>query len=284
MVRLSTATIVNMSMFLLSMARPGRAALATAFGRSLHTARQQTSIQHVVTSTAGAANRQSSSISSAKKLGNDGIWKTSGRTFSSSSLYMSAADSDDDSNDSEAPSKTLESEWDIKGLKQEVSRLTMRSHKKVGKASTRLRKAQELVDQLTADDNATMEQLEACPNNLEALELEWTEQQTRLQKLNQLNDLLVPMKSTSAAIVLPPDVAQLAVDLGVDDQPPQRPARGPKKQKGPRTKNPAKTRLPYRRFYTVDNTEIRVRPYVFVCVCLCDCATVTVQVCCGSML
>lgn len=166
--------------------------------------------------------------------------------------YLMSADSD---SEDDGPSKTLESEWDLKGLKQEISRVTLRAHKKVGKASTKLRKAQELVDKLTADENATLEQLEACPN-VDAIELELSEMQTRLQNLNQLTELLLPLKKSK--MVLPPETAQLALDLGLKDAPPQRQPRGPTKQKGPRQKNPPKTRLPYRRFYTLDKTEIRV--------------------------
>ena len=166
---------------------------------------------------------------------------------------MTSTDSDDESE--EVYSKTVDSEWNIKGLKQELNRLILRLYKKIGKATTRVRKAQEMVEKLTADENATMEQLEACPN-VDALELELQELQTSLQRLNQLNDLLTTVKGGNS--VLPQEMAQLAVDLGVDDKPPKQPPRGPKKKKGSRQKNPPKTRLPYRKFYTVDNTEIRV--------------------------
>jgi len=186
------------------------------------------------------------------------------RQLFSTSLFMSAVedDSDDDNDNDNDNKKTLESEWDIKGLKQEVSRLTMRAHKKVGKASARLRKTQELVDALRVDENATMEQLEACPN-VDVLELELKQIQTRLQTLNRLNDMLAPMKGGIS--VLPEATAQLALDIKVNDQPPARPARGPKKIKGPRTKNPPKTRVPYRCFYSKDKTEIRVR---YVCIAI----------------
>jgi hypothetical protein len=166
---------------------------------------------------------------------------------------MTSTNSDDESE--EEYSKTVESEWNIKGLKQELNRLILRSHKKIGKANTRVRKAQALVEKLTADENATMEQLEACPN-VDALELELQELQTRLQKLNELNDSLTTVKGGTS--VLSEEMAHLAVELEVDDKPPKQPARGPKKKKGSRQKNPPKTRLPYRKFYTVDNTEIRV--------------------------
>ena len=168
--------------------------------------------------------------------------------------------SSDDIGSSCNNNKTLESEWDLQGLKQEVSRVTMRTHKKVDKTSMKLRKAKEMVDKLRANENATMAQLEACPN-VDAIEHDLQEIRKRLQQLNQLNELLLePMNHKNGKlVVLPEETAQLALELGVDDAPPQRQPRGPKKQKkGPRQKNPPKTRLPYRRFYTVDKTEIRV--------------------------
>ncbi|CAB9503141.1 Domain of unknown function (DUF814) [Seminavis robusta] len=168
-------------------------------------------------------------------------------------LLMTAADTNDEP---EECTKTVDSEWDIKGLKQEVSRHILRSHKKIGKASTKIQKAQELVEKLTADENATLEQLEACPN-LDALELELQELQARLRGLNQLDEELAAVGGPKKQI-LPQEIAQSALDLGVNDQPPARQPRGPRKVKGPRTKNPPKTRLPYRRFYTQDKTEIRV--------------------------
>jgi hypothetical protein len=143
--------------------------------------------------------------------------------------------------------------WDLGGLRKEVSRLTVRCHKKTGKANERLRKAQEEVDRLTSDDNVSMEELEKCPN-LDELEAQVEELRTRLTQLNQLEVLLADVKGKKA--VLPENIAKLAISLEANDEPPQRQPRGPKKQKGPRVMNAF--RLPYRRFYTVNKTEIRV--------------------------
>ena len=63
--------------------------------------------------------------------------------------------------------KSLESEWNVPGLKKEVERLVLRCHKKIGKASTRLRKAQAEVDRLTSDEDVTMEELEKDSGILE---------------------------------------------------------------------------------------------------------------------
>eukprot|EP00533_Pseudo-nitzschia_delicatissima_P002868 CAMPEP_0116084996 /NCGR_PEP_ID=MMETSP0327-20121206/4092_1 /TAXON_ID=44447 /ORGANISM="Pseudo-nitzschia delicatissima, Strain B596" /LENGTH=273 /DNA_ID=CAMNT_0003575963 /DNA_START=282 /DNA_END=1103 /DNA_ORIENTATION=- len=147
----------------------------------------------------------------------------------------------------------IDKTWDIGGLRKEVGRLTVRCHKKTGKASERFRKAQEEVDRLTSDENVTMEELEKCPN-LDELEAQAEELRTRLQQLNQLEVLLADVKGKKA--VLPERLAKLAISLEVDDKPPQRQPRGPKKQKGPKNMN--SFRLPYRRFYSVDKTEIRV--------------------------
>jgi len=149
--------------------------------------------------------------------------------------------------------KSIDSVWNIPGLKKEVARLVMRSHKKMGKANTKLTKARALVDKLTGDPDVTFEQLEQCPN-VDAIELELEELKDRLTKLNQLEELLGSEKQKSG--VLPEPIATLAIGLGVADEAPPKQERGPGKQKGPRETN--SKRLPYRRFYAVDKTEIRV--------------------------
>ena len=148
--------------------------------------------------------------------------------------------------------KTLESMWDIPGLRSEVARLVVRSHKKIAKASTRLTNAKELVEKLTFDESATLEQLDECPD-VDALEFELKELRSRLVGLNELGALL--KRETKKTAVLPEEAAKLALSLGVNDKPPVRLPRAPKKKKGPRQEA---QRLPYRRFYTVNKTEIRV--------------------------
>lgn len=162
-------------------------------------------------------------------------------------LMMTAADEDEvDDN-----AKTIDSIWKIAALKKEVARLVMRSHKKLGKVNTKLTRARELVEQLLTDPSATQQQLEQCPN-VDAIELELKELRERLTKLNELEDLLGPVKNKSG--VLPEDVATLALNLGVNDEPPPKQERGPPKKKGPRESK----RVPYRRYYSADKTEIRV--------------------------
>jgi hypothetical protein len=144
--------------------------------------------------------------------------------------------------------------WNLPSLRKEVSRLTVRCHKRIGKTSQRLQKAKDEVDRLTKNDDVTMEELEACPN-VDELEEELQALQTRLKQLNQLEVLLQDVKGTN--VELPEHVAELAMQLEVSDQPSAQTERGPKKKdKGPKTMT--SFRLPYRRFYTENNTEIRV--------------------------
>jgi len=155
--------------------------------------------------------------------------------------------------DEEVVEMDVDRTWNLGGLRKEVSRLTVRCHKKTGKANQRLQKAQEEVDRLTGTEGVTMEELEKCPN-LDELEAQVKELRTRLTQLNQLEVLLADIKGKKT--VLPEHVAKLAISLEAQDEPPQRAERGPKKEKGPRNMNAF--RLPYRRFYTNNKTEIRV--------------------------
>ena len=163
------------------------------------------------------------------------------------SILMAAVDQETNT------SKTIESTWNIPGLKREVSRQVLRTHKKVGKANERLRNARETVERLAKDDTATLEELEECPD-VQSFELELNELQSRLQGLNQLEDYLQSVKKKSG--LLTKEMASLALDLGVNDEPPPRPERGHGRKKGPREQ--AKARLPYRRYYSFHNIEIRV--------------------------
>jgi hypothetical protein len=177
-------------------------------------------------------------------------YSSSGRSRHGESLWATATDDDE----VEGYAKTIESEWSVPGLKKEVGRLVLRCHKKVGKASQRLFKAKATYDQLNSNDSASLEELEQCPD-LDALEYELTELQSRLRQLNTLEENLKSIKAKSDAI-LPEDVASLAVDLGVDDQPAAPKPRGVTKPKGPRVSEAH--RLPYRRYYSFGGVEIRV--------------------------
>lgn len=149
--------------------------------------------------------------------------------------------------------KTLESTWNIPELKKEAARLTLRCMKKVGKTSTRLSKANDIVEELRTNPDTTQEELEACPD-IATLENDLSEVKERLKKLNELEEKLQSMKK-GKSVVLPEEIACIAIDLGVNDAPPKRPPRGPKKAKGPRIESP---RMPYFKYYSENKTEIRV--------------------------
>jgi hypothetical protein len=198
---------------------------------------------------------------SRKNVAKPELWKRwhwaeygkSSTTTTTTGVYM-AADDESSSASAITPTKSIESTWNVGGLQKEVSRLTVRCHKKIGKAHQRVQKANVEVDRLTSNPDVTMEELEKCPN-VEGLEADLNELQARLQKLNQLEVLLGDIKGKK--VVLPEHVAALAISMEVQDEPPAINARPMKKEKGPR--NMTGFRLPYRRFYTVNKTEIRVR-------------------------
>ena len=149
--------------------------------------------------------------------------------------------------------KTLESTWDIPELKKETARLTLRCMKKVGKASTNLSKANEIVEELRTNPDTTQKQLEACPD-IKTLENDLFDLKERLMKLNELEEKLQSIKKGKSK-VLPEDMATLALDLEVNDAPPKRLPRPPKKKKGP---SQVAARKPYFNYYSANKTEIRV--------------------------
>jgi predicted ribosome quality control (RQC) complex YloA/Tae2 family protein len=147
---------------------------------------------------------------------------------------MSTVDEEETETASSTPtsSKTVDSTWDVPGLKKELLRLIQRCHKKVGQANLRLEKAKDNVERQS----------------------ELQQVQTRLRKLNALEEALSTI-SNKKNTVLPKDIALLAIELDVSDVPPTRPPRE-KKEKGPRRDAPS--RKPYRRYYSYNNIEIRV--------------------------
>ena len=180
-------------------------------------------------------------------LSNSRSLSTQRRSFS---LMMSSGDED------EADDMSLDPErlWNLSGLKKEVQRLILRCHKRIGKVRQRIEKEEQEVMELLTNPLATDQEL-LDSSNLEATRFELNEIQQRLEGLNTLDEALSGIK-TKSAIVLPKDVAELALNLGVDDKPPTRPDQGKKKAKGPRSM--ASTRLPYRRYFSFNNIEIRV--------------------------
>jgi NFACT protein RNA binding domain len=194
---------------------------------------------------------------------------TATRIYStSSSSSSSSSTTGANQQDASTTRKTLERQWNVTGLKKEVGRLILRSHKKIGKASERLRKTQEEEQLLDKNNNEPARTaVAAAPASFKDNKLgdfsslsaeeqyeELEALRARLQDLNKLESALASYKQKSST-VLPEDIASLAIALDVDDAPPVRPDRGPPKPKGPRVSGP---RLPYRRFYSQQKTEIRV--------------------------
>ena len=168
--------------------------------------------------------------------------------YSSTFLFMETST---DKEDNTAISKIT---YNIPELKKEIARLTLRCHKKIGKATTRLSKANEEVEEIRTNPDVTQEQLEACPN-IGVLEQELDDLRKRLRSLNDLEEKIQGIKN-GKNVELPDNILSLVIDLGVNDAPPTREERPKaKKQKGPRTVAP---RLPYFRYYSENNTEIRV--------------------------
>ena len=141
---------------------------------------------------------------------------------------------------------------DLDGLKRETQRRMDRAVKKVGKATTKLREAKEVVDALMAKEDATEEELNACPD-VDAVEEELMALKEELKALNGLSEVLRGCKSVNSPKFIE-DAYPRAAALEVNDAPPERPARV-KKVKGPKNSAP---RMPYWTFVSVDGIDIRV--------------------------
>lgn len=154
--------------------------------------------------------------------------------------------------------------WDITGLKKEVDRLIVRTHKKIDKIQQRIYNNKLLIDRMNNNLNATLEDYENClAEDIIPMEFELSQLQERLQSLNQLIISLTTSfnKNYNKNTTLPEDMEHLVLQLNVRDRSPTQPVRGgsgvgltPKK-KGPSSQGPRK---PYRRYYSYDNIEIRV--------------------------
>jgi len=160
----------------------------------------------------------------------------------------------DDNNEEEETNdkKTITSTWDIKGLKKETARVILRCHKKIQKASIKLRNAEEQIQKLLDSEETTLEELESSPPS-ENYKMDLEILQKRLKKLNKLEEGIIKIKKSKD--ILPEELATLAIELEVNDIPfvqPKRPAKKKNKQ------SPTGPRKPYKRYYTKDGTEIRV--------------------------
>ena len=198
---------------------------------------------------------------------NLGKWPSSKRTLGQIMSFRSAASSttasgeqDQQIKNESAYKKTVSSTWNLQGLIKETNRLALRCHKKISKTFTRYNNAQEEIDRLTSEGaNSSLTELEQCLE-LDSIQMELEQLRKRLSDLNALEDMLLELqmstgKKKSSAVVLPEDLASLAIELEVNDALPERNEPVKKAKQAQENNGPRK---PYRRYYTENNTEIRV--------------------------
>jgi len=154
--------------------------------------------------------------------------------------------------------KSVESEFNIPGLRKETERLILRCHKKIGKANERYNKSVRIMEELLTKEDATDEELNACPN-VDALEEDLEVLRGRLKKLRTVEEAIASTNENipkKGSIVLPDDLAALVVELEINDAPPERKPSFRKRKKN--NNGDGGPRKPYRRYFSKDNVEIRV--------------------------
>ena len=211
-------------------------------------------------------------------------------TVSSSFTQLSMSSDDENDNDDTIPTRTS---FNIPTLKKETVRLQLRTHKKIGKVSTRIRGAEEQYDKLRAaidasessssvseeEEDKLLQQLEQAPD-IQTFKDDLKDLQDRLQKLNWLEEQFnkAPFKSKKQLSIDELEelytegaqVVQYIIELDISDDESQKlkniqqnaKNRRAKKQKDAMNKEQSKQvqggRLPYRRYYSESQTEIRV--------------------------
>eukprot|EP00986_Skeletonema_menzelii_P011175 scaffold5677_cov153-Skeletonema_menzelii.AAC.3 len=202
-----------------------------------------------------------------------------------SQLFMSS-DDDGSTSDEDNSTKELKESYNIVALKKETTRLISRTIKKVGKVSARVRYAEEELDKLKAEidastseevDDELLNKLENSPN-IGDHRKEMAELQSRLRKLNWLDEHLAKSPLKGKQIMTLEDlqkteiglqVVEYVTELEINDDENQKQKRieademrkRAKKQKVENTNaggNATGPRLPYRRYYTENKTEIKV--------------------------
>ena len=198
---------------------------------------------------------------------------------SSTQLFMSAGI---DGSQEEQIKET----YNIVALKKETTRLITRAIKKVGKVSARIRYAEEQYDKLKTEidastseevDDELLNKLENAPD-IEDYRKEMAHLQSRLKKLNWLEEQFAqsPLKGKKnmsledlQKIEIGSTVVEYVTDLEINDDENQKQKRieademrkRAKKQKAENSSgggNATGPRLPYRRYYTDNNIEIKV--------------------------
>lgn len=190
-----------------------------------------------------------------------------GTSTTSAAMEWYAAASDDNNVDntstSTSPSyiKTADSEWNIPGLRKEVERLVLRCHKKIVKANERYNKALSTLEDLTAPEGtgSRSSSLEDIPS-IDLCQAQLNELQGRMSKLRSVEERLAlpefQKRGKTATLLLPEDMVTILLELEVNDAPPMRAPQQQKKKRGKESNTGP--RLPYRRYYSDDGTEIRV--------------------------
>ena len=192
---------------------------------------------------------------------------------------------DDGSSETDGEGRTC---FDIPLLRKETMRLALRAHKKIEKASARIRGAEEQYNKLRAAidaspsdkfDERLLQQMEQAPN-VEQYKKEMSELQHRLRELNWLEEQFnkPPLKSKKQLTIdemakLTPEgarVVQYVLELDIDDDESLRLKKievdvnnkRAKAEKAVTMKEENNQqhggRLPYRRYYSQQRTEIRV--------------------------
>ena len=153
-------------------------------------------------------------------------------------------------NEVEVSEKTLASRWNVKGLKTEANRRLDRAKKKVDQLTTRVERYKAQTNNPPVNSKQHLDFL-----ILDAELIHASEQFREIQKFEML--LSAQMNDNGPLdIVLPAQLAEIALALNMTDRPPSRPPRGETKPKGPRQMKT--TRKPYRKYTSIDNIEIRV--------------------------
>lgn len=156
--------------------------------------------------------------------------------------------------DTSVNKKTVTSPWNIKEFKKEITRVILRNHKKIAKASIRYRNAEKQMEEIVEKESeASLEELESIPN-VEGYKIELEALQARLKQLMQLEEGVSKIKKSGGDVVLPASLAALAIELEINDSSPVRQVRTKKKK----NRDPVVQRRPYKRYFTKDGTEIRV--------------------------
>jgi len=196
-----------------------------------------------------------------------------------------SSDDDGSTSDEDDSQQEPKASYNIAALKKETSRLISRAHKKVGKVSARFRYAEEQLEKLRAEidastseevDDELLNKLENAPN-IEDHRKEMAELQSRLQKLNWLEEQFAqsPLKGKKIMLLeelqkieVGSQVVEYVTELEINDDENQKQKRIEADEMNKRAKkqkesnggggNETGPRLPYRRYYTENKIEIKV--------------------------